>query len=87
MPEVGITVEQNSYFGLFFAEPFIIWINPKVKDPELAHRVLLHELVHACLYRVGASQTLSTEAEEVICETMANFFSDYMESYLLRHVE
>lgn len=57
--------------GFFNPQLRMIVIGPDT--PEEMALTLLHELFHAVVYRTGAAQIVSREAEEILCEAFANF--------------
>lgn len=71
-------INKDNYLGLFFSELGQIWINDKCDDKTM-NAILIHEICHAVLSRVGADLVISSEMNEVVCESMANFFSDHVD--------
>ncbi len=36
-------------------------------------KTLIHELVHALIYRSGVAQIITVEAQEILCESLSHF--------------
>lgn len=65
--------------GLLSYDARIIYIRTELPARE-KRLTLYHEVVHAALRVSGANMTISQEVEEVICETVANAFSDLIKT-------
>jgi Zn-dependent peptidase ImmA (M78 family) len=53
-------------------------------EPEIEKmKTLNHEAIHALLHRLGVTQTMSREMEEVICEGVANLIYENFKVQLI----
>ena len=55
--------------GICFPEDGVIFLRDDKPDSMI--RTLIHETVHATAHRSGWTQSISTELEEVICESIS----------------
>lgn len=68
-----VDMSECDYDGLFNGETQTIYIAKTLKGKNL-QKVLVHEMIHAVLDRIGAHQlSISRDAEEIICEQLSVF--------------
>lgn len=68
------------YMGHYDGEANLIWINKDIGDNESKMRTLFHEIGHVTMQRSGVtfSGAVSRELEEILVETNANVFYEFM---------
>lgn len=76
--KVPVVNENNQILAGFYSIPdHQIFISPaNEKETTLT---LYHELFHAIIYRTGAAQIISFDAQEILCEGFANFIYENFE--------
>lgn len=68
-----VDLTGQDYDGLYNGNTQTIYIEKTLKG-KLLQKVLVHEVLHAALDRIGAHQMqISRDAEEVICEQLSVF--------------
>lgn len=69
-------LDAEGICGKFLFHEDIIEVNSKL-DKEIKDITIVHELVHATLYRAGISNTkLNEEIEEIICDQIAKTITE-----------
>lgn len=78
-----ITIKQTEKFPVEDAERDILGLADILEETIYLHKnlpakarnkVLIHELAHMGLYLSGASQSISPEIEETLCQMFANLY-------------
>ena len=65
-------LSEEDAHGLYLRKKKQILLDHNLKDEDFLH-TLLHESFHAVFDRISLRQGVSTEAEEIICDTFATF--------------
>lgn len=82
--ELLITDTAKLYYGHYDRESNHIWINKDIGNNETRYRTLFHEMGHATFQRSGVSFSgaIPMELEEILVETNANVFYEFMANFI-----
>ena len=79
---VFCNLDAEKVDGLYSPSEKLIKIHDQL-EPNEAQLVILHEMIHALLDRVGAYSVIADEIQEVICDTIPHMI---LENFLLKLV-
>ena len=75
-------LDTDKVDGLYLPSEKLIKIHKDLEPPE-AQLVILHEMIHALLDRIGAYSVIAEEIQEVICDVIPHMI---LENFLLKLV-
>lgn len=77
-----VTVSENSLnseaYGQYAFGPKVITVDSSMCDDHSVNKqqILLHEVIHAVMHRVGLYMVIDSKLEEIICESVSKTITE-----------